>query len=151
MPPAERAADTPTRKRATMAKVHIASKEMALDDATYRSVLERVTGLRSASACTVAQLERALEEFKRLGWTPKTKRPGLSQKPHVRKVWALWGELKPHLRDGSPTALRSFVKRMTGIGDPEWLDAAQANTVTEGLKAWLKRVQAAAEREKSGG
>ena len=141
----------PPVRNPRLAKVHIARKEMGLDDATYRGVLLRVTGATSSAACDDKALDALLEEFQRLGWAPKTKRPPLSQKPHVRKVWALWGQLKPHLRDGSPTALRSFVKRMTGIGDPEWLDAAQANTVTEGLKAWLKRVQAAAEREKSGG
>jgi phage gp16-like protein len=148
MPSTDGAAETPTRKRAMMAKVHIAKKDLGIDEETYRAVLERATGLRSATACSTVQLDAALEEFKRLGWAPKTRRPTLSQKPHVRLVWALWGQLKPHLRDGSARALRSFTKRMTGIADPEWLDAQQASVVSEGIKAWLKRVQAAAEAEK---
>ena len=126
-------------RRAMLAKVHIARKELGLQDDDYRAVLQRITTHASASDCTDSQIDAVLDEFRRLGWTPKTKRPAGSKKPHVRLVWALWGELKPHLRDGSSAALRSFVQRQTGVADPEWLDPAQANAVTEGLKAWLKR------------
>jgi phage gp16-like protein len=122
-----------------VAKVHIARKEMGLDEGTYRSVLERVAGQSSSAACTDAQLHSVLAEFKRLGWHPKQTGRPISQKPHVRKVWALWAELRPFLRDGSAGALRSFVKRQTGVADPEWLDGAEAALVTEGLKAWLAR------------
>lgn len=130
------------RRRPMVAKVHIARKELGLDEGTYREVLVRVTGRDSSAGCTDAQIEAVLMEFKRLGWAPKQTRRPLSGKPHVRKVWALWGELKPHLRDGSPKALRSFVMRMTGVADPEWLTGEQATVVTEGLKAWLAREQA---------
>ena len=132
-----------------LAKVHIAAKELGLGDAAYRDVLARVTGENSASACNDQQLEHVLEEFKRLGWSPKVKRPPQSKKPHVRLIWALWGQLRPHLRDGSPAALRSFCLRMTLVSDPEWLDGAQANLVIEGLKAWLKRVQTPSKKAQS--
>lgn len=135
----------PPARNPRIAKVHIARKEMGLDEASYRAVLARVTGRDSAGGCTDAQLDAVLEEFKRLGWVTKTKRPPLSKKPHVRLIWALWGQLRPGLRDGSATALRSFCARQTGVSDPEWLDGAQANRVTEALKAWIKRGSAPAE------
>jgi len=147
-----------------LARVHIARKELALDEASYRAVLVRITGHDSAGKCSDPQLESVLEEFKRLGWTPATKRSPQSKKPHVRLIWALWGQLRPHLRDGSAKAeplsprkgvagagLRSFCLRMTQVSDPEWLDGAQANLVIEGLKAWLKRVQSPAEKAQSDG
>ena len=134
----------PPVRNPRLAKVHIARKELGLDEPTYRAVLMRVTALESSGACTDAQLDAVMEEFKRLGWTPRQTRPPLSTKPHVRLIWALWGELKPHLRDGSAKALRSFCQRQTGVTDPEWLDGRQANVVTEALKAWIKRVQSEA-------
>lgn len=148
MPPGD--APAPARgaaagRRPRLARVHIARKELGLDDATYRAVLLRVTQHDSAAACTDAQIDAVLEEFRRLGWAPKLRRPPLSRKPHVRLIWALWGQLRPQLRDGSPRALRAFVARQTGVADPEWLDGVQAARVTEALKVWLKRGSKAAE------
>ena len=40
-------------RRALIAKIKIAQKELGLDDATYRAVLERVTGKRSCTECSI--------------------------------------------------------------------------------------------------
>lgn len=137
----------PPVRNPRLAKVHIARKELCLDDDTYRALLMRVTTVHASSAaCTDAQLDAVLEEFKRLGWVPKDTRPGMSKKPHVRIIYAIWRDLKPHLRNPSREALRAFVERQTGVSDPEWLDGGQANIVIEALKAWLKRARAAPER-----
>jgi hypothetical protein len=135
-----------------IALVHIARKDLGLDEETYRAVLEEVTGrscptqLRrsSASACTDAELSRVVDHFRSLGWTPK-RRP-VSKNGHVRKVWAVWQELVDQGAVRTPTreALRAFVRRMTGVEDPEWLTSRQANVVVEGLKAWAARHQAQA-------
>ena len=132
-----------------LAKVHIARKELRLDDETYRALLLRVTGQASSGGCSDLQLDAVLEEFKRLGWVPQQKGRPLSGKPHVRKIFALWTQLTPYLRNSGREALRAFVQRQTGVADPEWLDGAQANKVTEALKAWLKRAQAAPKGELS--
>ena len=126
-------------RNAALARVHIARKEMALDEDGYRAVLRRVTGHESAGRCSDSQLGAVLDEFQRLGWTAAKRHPRPSEKPHVRLIWALWAELRGRLRDPSPAALRSFVRRQTGVADPEWLDAAEANSVIEALKAWLAR------------
>jgi len=128
-----------------LAKVHIAKKELALSDDDYRAVLARVVAKDSAGACSPQELDRLLSEFKRLGWKPKTNGAAsgakTSGKPHVRKVYALWGELERSgaLTNGSRPALQAFVQRQTGVSSPEWLTPVQANQVTEGLKAMLKR------------
>jgi phage gp16-like protein len=133
-----------------IAKIHIARKELALDEETYRQVLERVTGKTSSGEMSFRQLDAVLTEFKRLGWKPKAGKPHrpASSKPHVAKVFAVWGQM---CRDGIPKdqsrdALIAFVRRMTksadrpnGLDDPEWLTADQARQVVEGLKAWRKR------------
>jgi hypothetical protein len=90
---------------------------------------------------TVAELDAVMREFKRLGFAAKPK-VVISDKLHVRKVFAIWKDMAPLLRDPSRTALRSFVKRQTGVDDPNFLDVAQAGKVTEALKAWSKRERA---------
>lgn len=125
-----------------LAKVHIARKELALEEEDYRAILQRVCGKPSSSGCSDTELDRLLTEFKRLGWKPRSKGfLGHSDKPHVRKVFALWKELGRAgvLTDGSRKALHAFVKRQTGVAAAEWLTAADASKVTEGLKAMQRR------------
>lgn len=146
-------ADTPIKRRpsvsparrAMLAKVHLAAKELQLAEPAYRAIIHRVTGGAhdSAGACSDAQLDQLLAEFRRMGWKPAKGQAGgkPSGKPHVRKVFALWADM---CRAGIPdhpdrAALVAFVKRQTGVDNPEWLTAEQANQVTEGLKAWQRR------------
>jgi len=133
-----------------LAQIHIAKKELGLDDDVYRAVLARVTGKTSSSAMSDAERRKVIAEFKRQGFVPKGRtgraRPR-SDKPYVRKVFALWGELKRKgiWRDPSPHSLRRFVKKMTasqyddGCDDPEWLTWPQASIVIEGLKKMKER------------
>lgn len=121
-----------------LAQIHIARKELGMDEDTYRSVLLRVTRKPSSAAMSPAERRKVIAEFKRLGFKPKSsfgQRPK-SDKPYVRKVFALWGELKRKgiWRDPSPHSLRHFVKNMTDCDDPEWLTYPQASRVIEALK-----------------
>lgn len=133
------------KRRAMLSKVHLAAKELALSDDSYRLMLARLTGKDSAKDCTDDQLDTVLGEFRRLGWTPKTKRPRSAQ-PFVRKIWAIWGDVRPLLDDGDDAALMGFVRRQTGIDRVEWLNAEQATKVIQGLEGWratLRRQQGA--------
>ena len=134
---------TPVR-RALLARVHIAVKDLALAPESYQCILRRVAGVESAANASNAQLEAVLKDFARLGWKPHKKRPA-SGKPHVRLIYALWRDMRPLLRDGSDGALRAFVERQTGVSDPEWLDGKDAAKVVEGLKAWRLRLDVAAD------
>ena len=60
----------------------------------------------------------------------------------ARKIHTLWRKLAAaaKLRDPSARGLRHFVRRQTGRDALEWLTAAEANKVIEGLKAWRHRV-----------
>lgn len=139
-------------RRAMLAKIHIARKDLALTDDTYRAVLIRVTTRDSAADCTDAQLEAVLAEFRRLGWQGPAGKGGrrkASSKSWVRKVWAIWGDLKPLLNDATDDTLRAFVARQTrsarnpqGIADPEWLSPHDATAVIKGLEGWLTREHA---------
>jgi len=127
-----------------------ACKEAGLDEDGRRAVQARICGKDSASTMSVRDFNACVEDLKARGlWTPKTKGGGAgyhkpSDKLHIRKVFAIWGDM---CRGGIPetptrAALVAFVNKMTGVDDPNWLTVEQAIKVTEGLKAWRKRVEA---------
>ena len=124
-----------------LARIHIAKKELGLDDDIYRDVLERVTGKRSSNGLSATAQKQVIAEFQRMGWKGFTKGRKRSDKPYVRKVFALWGELKRAgiWREDSQQSLRNFVKKLTGCDDPEWLDYSQASQVIEALKKMKER------------
>lgn len=134
--------------RAALAKIHIARKELALNEENYRAILVRVTGQDTSSALNDRQIDKVLDEFRRLGWVPK-KAFKRSDKPFVRLIYALWKEAAQvgAVSSSSKEALRSFVERQTrrggdhGIDDPEFLRAADARRVTEALKAMIQRAE----------
>jgi phage gp16-like protein len=133
-------------RSALLAKVHVAKKQLRLDDDTYRDLLARTTGQRSAAGLTDRQLVAVLDALKAAGWqAPASKAMG---KPHVAKVLALWADMCAQgiPRDASDAALTSFVKRMTGIDRIEWLTVPPASKVIEGLKAWRARELSRRER-----
>lgn len=57
-----------------LAKIHVAKAQMHLDDDTYRALLERLTGKRSAAELTARERNTVLGEFARLGWSAKNHR-----------------------------------------------------------------------------
>lgn len=142
-------------RTAMLAKIHLAKKQLALSDDSYRDILRRVTGAESASALPDQKLDRVLGEFKRLGWKPKPNRTGTSKHAQIRMIHAVWADLCKLGIDAEDetAALRAFTQRQTktlanpaGVSAPEFLDSNQANRVLEGLKAWRTRLRHAAKR-----
>lgn len=129
-------------RNAMLAKVHIAKKELGLDDETYRDMLESITGKRSAGKLSDGQLVVVLKTFKTHGFTPKKKHEFKKETdPQIRMALSLWSQLHKAkvVRDGSRSAFTSFVKRMTKVDRFEWLDRADLNIVIEALKAMCFR------------
>ncbi len=131
-----------------IAKIHVARKKLALTDESYRDVLRRVTGKDSCSIMTDAQLEKALSEFKRLGFRgeKKAKRAGsrkMAQGNQARMIRGMWIELFElgEVKDPSEEALASYVARMVQIDDLHWITPDDANVVINGLRSWIRRVR----------
>jgi phage gp16-like protein len=134
-------------RRKMIAKIHLAKKQLALAEDSYRAILERITGMDSAAKMRVDQLDAVLREFARLGWRakPAAKR---SAQPQIRMIHAVWADICRLQGRGDEAALRAFVRRQTktedhpeGVDSAEFLTAAMANRVLEGLKAWRARLQ----------
>jgi phage gp16-like protein len=132
----------------SLAKIHIGKKHLGLAEDDYRDLLERTTGLRSSASMSEDQRQAVLAEMERLGFKPVASTAKKSPHLHVRKVFAVWAQAGRcgAVENGSRQALVAFVRRQTGVADPNWLTAADANRVTEGLKAMVARKTTKARR-----
>ncbi len=132
-----------------LGKVHLAKKELGLDDATYRAVLERVTCKASAAECTEVELGRVLDDFKAKGWQPvmggrkatSGGRAAPADHPVAGKARALWISLAQlgAVRDPGEPALEAFAKRQLKVERLQWADQAQGFRLIEALKAMAAR------------
>ena len=122
-------------RKALLATVHIAKKELKLDDPTYRLVLERVTGYESAADCGDAQLEDVLKEFKRMGYRlrpmSKYRRPQGREEiePQLKKIEALLAEAK---RPWSYA--QTLAKRICKVERLEWVPADELYKIITALE-----------------
>jgi phage gp16-like protein len=134
-------------RRVLLAKLHIAKKDLLLDDGTYRAILLRVTGQESGRDLDDQALDRVLTEMRRLGWKPKASRKRAAHNPQLTKIHALWGRLERAGalevtgRREALRALKAFCLRRTGVDHPEWLRPEQASNIIEALKSWARRVE----------
>lgn len=134
-----------------LAKIHIAKKDLGLDDETYRALLQRVAGVQSARDLDAKGCSTVLAEFYRSGWRPKPPRSKqgatLANDPQSRKIRALWLTLFDAgvVRDASEQALGRYCKRQTGVERLHWLSAGQARKLIEALKQWGARAGVALE------
>ncbi len=125
-----------TKRNMQLSKIHIAKKDLGLDDETYRALLERVAGVRSAKDLSPRQFEAVLAEFVRLGWSsaPAKKQgrkapvvvPG--REKLVAKIEAFLTEAKRSWAYADGMAMRMFkVERV------EWLDPGQLQKMIAAL------------------
>ena len=126
------------RKIASFAKIHIARKDLALDEEAYRGLLQRVAGVASSRDLSDRQADAVIAEMKRLGWKPKTSSRSPAQRGDLRKLYALWSAL--HAVPLDRKALRNWVATRFNVSAPEFLKPAQTSEAIEQLKAWQKRV-----------
>lgn len=123
------------RRNASLSKIHIAKKDLALDDDTYRALLARVTGKRSAKDLTPRQVSAVLAEFERLGWEPKpAAKAGRTPKPSADRA-ALMGKIEAFLAEAkrSWAYADGMALRMFRVARTEWLDAEQLRAVIAAL------------------
>jgi len=143
----------PDLRKKLYAKLHIAKKQLGLDDDAWRDLVERMTGERSLKALDENQLTRLVEECRRLGFKPahkpihtgKQTRTSADGK-EIRKARALWLSLW-HLGlipDPSEEALTGFARRVTGgkelgLAALQWVRGDDAFALIEALKERASR------------
>ena len=141
---------TDTTRRADLAKIHLAKKELCMSDEDYAAVISRVSKGRTQSAGELDVRERGkvLTHFKRCGWQPKHSRkpaqpysrPVTADNPEARKTRALWLFLHElgEVRDPSERALGHYAKRVLKVDALQW--SRDLWKLIESLKDWAMRV-----------
>lgn len=141
--------------------IHIAKQKLAMDEFSYRAMLERVTGKTSCKEMSVAELMKVEAEMEAKGFkktshrnhSPTTEKAKVNSNI-AHKIRAIWIEMskKGFVRDGSETALNVWVR---GVVNPIYqkrgqnlqilnvgaLDDQMASLVLEMLKRWQARSQ----------
>ena len=129
-------------RRSMLGKIHIAKKQLAMDEDDYRQLLFEVTGHGSAADCSDGQLSRVIERLKEKGFKPlpKAGRKAATH-PMARKARALWISLH-HLcvvQNPSEQALEAFAHRQLKCEKLSWANQRDANKLIEALKAMAVR------------
>jgi len=136
-----------------LAKIHIAKKEMGLDDDDYRFFLNRITGKESAKLLSDREADAVIDEFKRLGWVPKKRRTqtgdgspkklkyedlanriGMASPKQLRMIEAMW-MTGSKIREKTPTSLRSFLNNKFGISHLRFIEDHQVGKIVRSIKS----------------
>lgn len=131
----------------SIAAIHVAKKQLGLDEETYRAKLARITGKQSAKDMTEGERQKVLTVFRNEGFasTPAARRGDGRQKlagKFAKKLQALWIAAwnLGIVRERDDAALIAFVKRQTGIEHTRFLVYADdASRAIEALKSWIRR------------
>ncbi|EIG1272418.1 TPA: DUF1018 domain-containing protein [Salmonella enterica subsp. enterica serovar Panama] len=132
--------------------IHVAKRELRLDEDTYKDALRTATGKISCRDMTLAELSKALAAFKKRGFKIRSKPQNRALKPatvtaKIRAIWRLM-HVQGFLGSDSEAALNAWVRKQTapqnggvGVANYQWLERepALASDVLERLKRWHRR------------
>lgn len=128
----------------SIAAIHVAKKQLGLDDDTYRAKLAKITGKSSVKDMSEPERQKVLTVFRNDGFRPaerKAEVKGLTGK-YAKKLQSLWiaAYNLGVVRDRRDEALLTFIKRQTGLDHTRFLHYADdARAAIEAMKGWLKR------------
>lgn len=143
-----------------LAKIHIARKDLHLDEDTYRTIIRDVGGAKSGSSSDLTATGRAriLAHFQSKGWKPKRtcrRRPaadkaaGMATDAQIKMIRGIWirlanaGVVKARDEAGLRAWVRSATRRhhpaRAGYHAVEFLPREVARDVIEQLKQWAHR------------
>lgn len=130
----------PVRTR-ELRRIHTGRRFLCLDDDTYRALLERVTGQRSAADLDAKQRRMVIDDLYRLGFRPKDHRKpapgGLGKTRLLAKIEALLADA------GRPWAyVDGMAQHMFGLDAISFATPEQLRKIVAALMIDQKRRQA---------
>jgi hypothetical protein len=144
--------------RSQIAKIHIAKKQLGIDEESYRELLYNL-GVRSSKDLTYSQANLLIEKFIKAGFKVVSKIKNVSasgknkyseldgrdkkmaSSSKLRKIEAIWREISDLKTDDS---LQKFIFNRVGISHIIFLSNKNANTILAALEAMSKSVKAKA-------
>ena len=137
-----------SRRRAALAAIHIAKKQLGLEDETYRAMLQEVAGVDSAADLDMRGLGKVLDHLADRGAKFRSRGRGAktsSAPPEKRRLlWKIY-----QLLDDRPVKYAVSILRNQGGPDAlEWATPTQLHKVVAALEYDRKRKakRAAAQR-----
>ncbi len=129
--------------------LRVGKQQLNMDDDTYRYFLEahgatRKNGRISATTMSTGELVAAVEDMKKLGFTP-VRKSALStsswRQPRIKKITALWCTLADAgvVNHRSEEAMQAFCSKNMESDKLQWASAHDLNNCIEALKAIAKR------------
>ncbi len=134
-----------------LAVIHVAKKELGLDDEAYRAALLAHGGVDSARELDREGFQAVMKHFEASGfksrgtasratWKPPEMGPGMASDGQVKKIIALWYTMPDYYRKGNEMkALNAFLSKTCGVSRLEWLTPKKAHNVIEAIKNISKR------------
>ena len=126
----------------SLAKIHIAKAQLGLDDDTYRALLARIAGVRSAKDLNKRQIGAVLAEFERLGFKPKAPtKPGRAAPKAAPDRAAMIGKIEAFLAEAKRpwSYADAMALRMMKVERVEWCDSDQLRRLIAALTYDAKR------------
>jgi hypothetical protein len=131
-----------------LAKIHIAKKQLALDEDNYRNALESQTGKRSAAVMTEREIIKCINHFMSLGFQPHSKpkkyddlppRDSYDATPGQRRlIEVLWHEV--YRGNEEKKHLRQFLWNHFKVSEVRFIrDKDLAYKIIEALRAMQNR------------
>lgn len=100
------------QRNGLLAKIHIAKKELGLDDQTYQGLLFHEFGVRSAAGLSIGQMERLVGIFNAWGWQS-------SRDAQIKALQARALEIADRLENGRKR-LGGLVIKICRVDRLEW-------------------------------
>ncbi|HSI41786.1 MAG TPA: regulatory protein GemA [Xanthobacteraceae bacterium] len=124
--------------------IHVLKGKAGLDDDSYRDLMARETGKRSAKELSAREAGAFMDKLRELsegGLKAPVKGAVRMSGDYAGKLRALWisGYNLGVVHDRTDKALLSFLEGKVQIARPEWLAPKDGTKAIEGLKAWLAR------------
>lgn len=129
-----------------VALLHVAKKQLSLDDDSYRAILARYGRCESAPELTQRGFTAVMKYFTAMGfrstWTQRTYgyRPTMATPPQVDLIRSLWQRFSGKPDDGD-TELNKWLHRFHKVSSLRFLDNKRAAKVLSSLKAMVARQQ----------
>jgi len=137
--------------RKKLAVIHIAKKELGLDEDNYREALMTWGGSVTARDLSTVGFQRVMTHFEDCGFKsgpgfarkglrragrPEDSRPGRATDAQIRKVYKLWWLLSGvwYARGQERKALREFLKKRFRVDHENFLSFKKAHAVIEAVK-----------------
>lgn len=122
-------ASTNDKRRRELAQIHMAAKQLGMDEDTYRGMLQQVAGVRSAGKLTQSGRTAVLTHLRSAGWKAQPRKrvaqhPGtpanLEREPQLQKIEALLAEMQLSWAYADAIARRQFgVERVAWLRKPD--------------------------------